>query len=78
MSVLTIRLADEKHERLRQMAEAEGVSMNRLIDEWATIALVQHDAEIRFQTRAALGSAERGLAILDKVEAGFKKPRRSR
>lgn len=78
MIVFKIRLTDEKHTRLRQMAEAEGVSMNRLIDEWATIALVQHDAELRFQTRAALGSAKRGLAILDKLEAGFKKPRRSR
>ncbi len=48
--VFKIRLTDEKHKRLRQMAEAEGVSMNRLIDEWATIALVQHDAELRFQT----------------------------
>jgi predicted HicB family RNase H-like nuclease len=44
MGVLKIRLSDEKHERLRQRAEAEGVSMNRLIDEWKAIALVQHDA----------------------------------
>lgn len=53
MSTLTIRMADDKHERLRRLAESQGVSMNRLIDELATIALVQYDAEVRFEARAA-------------------------
>jgi hypothetical protein len=55
MSTLTIRLAEEKHARLRQLAEAQGLSMNRLIDELAAIALAQFAAEIRFRARA--GSA---------------------
>ena len=33
MATLTIRLADEKHERLRKLAERRKISMNKLIDE---------------------------------------------
>lgn len=42
MSVIALRLPDEKHERLRRLAQARGVSVNRLMDEMATIALGQH------------------------------------
>lgn len=33
MATLTIRLSDEKHERLRQLAERRKISMNKLLDE---------------------------------------------
>ena len=68
MSTLTIRLPESKHARLRRLAESRGVSMNKLIDEWATVALAQHDTEIRFRTLAATGSVRRGLQLLDKIE----------
>lgn len=42
--------------------------MNKLIDEWATVALAQHDTEVRFRTLAATGSVRRGLELLDKIE----------
>jgi hypothetical protein len=71
MSTLTIRLAEEKHARLRQLAEAQGVSMNKLIDELATIALVQFDAETRFRARAAAGAAKKGLRALTKLDRHF-------
>lgn len=73
MSTLTIRMSDDKHERLRRLAESQGVSMNKLIDELATVALVQYDAEVRFQARAARGSVEQGLKILDKLDRHFGK-----
>jgi hypothetical protein len=47
--------------------------MNKLIDELATIALVQYDAEVRFETRAARGSAEQGMKLLDKLDRHFAK-----
>ena len=68
MKKLTIRLSDEKHERLRQLAERRKVSMNKLIDELSTIALADFDAETRFRERAALGSREEGLALLDLLD----------
>ena len=68
MSTLTVRIPDAKHARLRRLAEARGISMNKLIDELATVALVHHDAEVRFRALAARGSVKRGLALLDKLE----------
>jgi predicted transcriptional regulator len=68
MATLTIRLSDEKHERLRHLAERRDISMNKLIDELATVALVDFDAETRFRARAALGSPEEGLRLLDELD----------
>ncbi|MGH9444818.1 MAG: toxin-antitoxin system HicB family antitoxin [Terriglobia bacterium] len=71
MSTLTIRMPETKHARLRRLAESQGVSMNKLMDELATVALAQHDAEVRFRALAARGSAKRGLELLDKLDRRF-------
>ena len=71
MSVLTIRVPDAKHQRLKQLAKSRGISVNKLIEELSTVALAQHDAEMRFRVRAARGSAERGLKLLDKLDRAF-------
>ena len=68
MATMTIRLPDAKHERLRRLAERHGVSLNKLVDEWASMALAQFDAETRFLLRAARGGAQRGLALLEKLD----------
>lgn len=77
MSVLTIRMPAAKHERLRRMAESRGISLNRLVDEWTTVALAQYDAETRFRLIAAEGDAATGLKLLDKLDASYapKRPR---
>ncbi len=67
MSTLTIRLPDHKHERLKALAKANSISVNRLIDELATVALANFDARIRFEMRAARGNPKRALALLDKL-----------
>jgi predicted transcriptional regulator len=72
MATMTIRLPDAKHDRLRRLAESHGVSLNKLVDEWASMALAQFDAETRFQVRAARGNAQRGLELLDKLDQGTK------
>ncbi len=71
MSTLTIRLPDDKHLRLRKLAKHRAMSVNKLIEELATISIAEFDAEIRFRTLAARGSAKRGLALLDKLDAAF-------
>ena len=69
MATLTIRLSDEKHSRLRRLAERRKVSVNKLIDELSTVALAKFDAETRFRTRAALGgSPEEGLRLLEDLD----------
>lgn len=67
MSTLTIRLPDDKHERLKALAEARNISVNKLIDELATIALANHDARLRFEVRARRGSTRKALTILDRL-----------
>ncbi len=75
MSTLTIRIPETKHARLRSLAQARGVSLNKLIDELATVALAQHDAEVRFRTLAAKGSTRVGLALLRRLDEAFSKAR---
>jgi predicted transcriptional regulator len=69
MATLTIRLPDDKHARLKQLAEYRQISMNKLMEELSTVALAQFDAELRFRARAARGSAEAGLRLLDQLDA---------
>jgi hypothetical protein len=68
MSTLTMRIPESKRDRLRSMAEARGMSINRLMDELVTSALTQHDTETRFSALAQRGSRKRGLALLDKLD----------
>jgi predicted transcriptional regulator len=69
MSTLTIRLPDDKNARLRQLAKHRQVSVNKLVEELATISIAEFDAETRFRTLATRGSAKEGLAILDKLDS---------
>lgn len=69
MSILTIRMPDDKHERLKALARANDVSVNKLIDELATVALANFDARVRFQTRVARGDPAHALALLDKLDS---------
>ena len=68
MSKLTIRLPDDKHERLKALARAKSISVNKLIDELATVALANYDARVRFETRAAHGDHKQAPAMLDKLD----------
>ncbi len=69
MSTLTLRLPDEKHDRLRQLARHQNISLNKLFEEFATVALAEFDAVTRFRARAAAGSREEGLRLLAKLDA---------
>lgn len=69
MATLTIRLPDDKHYRLKELALARGISVNKLIEELSTIALAEFDAYCRFRAMAAKGSPEEGLKILEKLDA---------
>lgn len=73
MSTLTIRLPDTKHQRLKEFARARGVSLNKLVEEWATVALAQLDAENRYRLRAARGRPQTGVALLDKLDRSLRR-----
>jgi predicted transcriptional regulator len=69
MATLTLRIPDDKHRRLEQLAESRGINIHQLIDELSTIALVESDAYTRFQALAAQGNAQTGLQLLDLIDA---------
>ncbi len=77
MGTLTIRVPDATHERLKQLARAKSVSVNKLIEELSAAALAEFDAETRFRIRAARGRPKTGLALLDKIDRLDKAPARS-
>ncbi|MCA1963498.1 MAG: hypothetical protein LDL31_06090 [Prosthecobacter sp.] len=68
MSTVTIRLPDDKHARLRQLAKNRDLSVNKLMEELATISIAEFDAESRFRAMAARGSAKKGLVLLEKLD----------
>ncbi len=67
MSTLTLRIPDSKYERLKNYAKSKEISLNKLFDEFATIALTQFDAKTRFDLMIAKGNRSRGLELLDKL-----------
>jgi hypothetical protein len=75
MRALTIRLPDDKYKRLKALSKRRGTSVNRLIDEMATLLLAEFDAEARFQMRAerGRGKSARGVALLRKAR-GLRAP----
>jgi predicted transcriptional regulator len=75
MATMTIRLPNDKHERLKHLAEQRGLSLNKLIEEWSTMALTEFDAETRFRLLAAKGDVKKALRVLDKLDAAVGKNR---
>ena len=68
MATLTIRLPDEKHERLKKLARRRNISVNKLIEELSTVALAEFDAETRFRAMATQANAQDGLTLLDQLD----------
>lgn len=67
MFALTIRLPDDKHERLKALASNRKISVNKRVDELTTIAVANHDARTQFETRAARGNPKRALKLLESL-----------
>jgi hypothetical protein len=68
MGTMTIRLPDDKHERLHQLAKYRRMSINKLIEALSTVAITEFDVETRFRVRAARGPVEGGLRLLAKLD----------
>ncbi|MDJ0632224.1 MAG: toxin-antitoxin system HicB family antitoxin [Xenococcaceae cyanobacterium MO_188.B29] len=71
MSTLHLRIPDEKHQRLKELAKAKNISVNKLMEELATMALAEYDIETRFKVRASRGSKEKALEVLEKLKEDY-------
>jgi hypothetical protein len=67
MSTLTLRIPDSKYDRLKSYAKSKEISLNKLFDEFATIALTQFDAKTRFDIMVSKANRARGLELLEKL-----------
>ena len=69
MSAITLRLPDDKHQRLKILSEQRGISINQILNEMTTLLLADFDAETRFRIRAKRGKGKvgRGLQLLEKA-----------
>ena len=67
ISRVTLRLPEQRHQRLKAMAQSRGISLNKLFEQLTAQALTENDIEIRYRRIATTGSAERGLALLDQI-----------
>ena len=70
MTVLTLRLTEEKHQRLKELAKNKGMTVNKLLDEMTTLMLSEFDLETRYIARVEHGKnkAERGQELLEKAK----------
>ena len=74
MSTLTIRLPEDLSVRLKNVAEAKGISLNKFITEISLQALAVYDAETRFKTMAAQADIPAALSVLDRLDAQMGQP----
>lgn len=56
---------------LKILATQRGVSLTKLMEEFAIRILTKTDAETRFRLRAARGNVAAGLAVLDTLDKHF-------
>lgn len=68
MNTLTLRIPDDLANRLKNTAQARGISVNKLITEISVQALATYDTEARFKTMAASADIPAALKILDKLD----------
>ncbi len=68
MSTFSVRLPDEIAERLKNLANKHNVSVNKLMNELLTRALLEEEAKQQFLTSELRGSRKRGLKMLDELD----------
>ena len=70
MSTMSLRLPESLHERARELAKREGVSINQLIATALAEKISALDTIEYLEERAARGSREAFLEILSRVPSG--------
>jgi predicted transcriptional regulator len=69
MSTLSVRLPDDVANSLKDLASNRNVSLNKLMNELSTRALLEEEARQQFLAAQLRGNRKRGLKILDELDA---------
>jgi predicted transcriptional regulator len=68
MSTTTLRLPEDIANRLKNVAESRGISVNKFLTEISVQALAAYDTETRFKAMAAEADIPAALAVLDRLD----------
>ena len=68
MSTLSVRLPNDIADRLKDLASNRNVSLNKLMNELSTRALLEEEAKQQFLAAQLRGSRKRGLKMLDELD----------
>jgi len=68
MSTLSVRLPDDISDRLKSLANSRHISLNKLMYELSTRALVEEEAKQQFLAAQLRGNRKRGLKLLDELD----------
>jgi hypothetical protein len=68
MGMITVRLPEDTHQRVKSLAASRKISINKLYEEFTIMALTEFDAENRFKVLASRGDKQRGLELLQKLQ----------
>lgn len=68
MGMITVRLPEDTHQRVKSLAASRNISINKLYEEFTIMALTEFDAENRFKVLASRGNKPRGLELLKKLQ----------
>jgi len=71
VSCIRFKIPDDKHSRLKELAQHKHLSINKLIEELSTVAITEFDNESQFYALAANGNVTKGLSLLDKIDKHF-------
>ncbi|HCZ15018.1 MAG TPA: toxin-antitoxin system HicB family antitoxin [Candidatus Accumulibacter sp.] len=74
MAALTLRIPDDKHQRLRALAQSRSTTINRLLDEMTTSMLAEFAAETRFKLRITRGTKPQENRRYSSRRSGGKRP----
>jgi hypothetical protein len=61
------------YERLKHLARSKNVSLNKLFEAWATVALVQEDVQSSYEISKSRGNRQHGLDLLEKLDQALAK-----
>jgi hypothetical protein len=58
----------DKRQRVKQLADSQGMKINRFVNWLADMALAQHEAEARFRAAASRGTPKAAIRILEGLD----------
>ncbi len=68
MATVIFRFPNDKYMRLKALARRRHISVNKLLEELSTQAIVEFDAEHRFRALAAKGDVAKALDVLNRLD----------